>query len=865
MPSRVLSGRRPPRRGLRHGLRCGGAGSFVVGIVRAVPVEVIGVIQRLCEQPPSLAVPPVVNERTRDPRTGMWSVGEARWATVATVLFIAGLFAQMAGGPAWLWWALYLACCVAGGWEPGWAGLRALLDHRLDVDLLMVAAAVGAAAIGQVLDGALLIVIFATSGALEAVATRRTAASVRGLFDLAPDRARRLTIDGEESVDAALLEVGDVVVVRPGERICADGRVVESASEVDQASITGEPLPMDKQPGDEVFAGTVNGTGALRVRVARPAHDSVVARIGAMVAQASATKARTQLLIEKIEQRYSIAMVSATLALFVIPLALGAALQPTLLRAMTFMIVASPCAVVLATMPPLLSAIANAGRHGVLVKSAVVMEQLGTVTRVAFDKTGTLTKGRPRVIAIHTLPDAGLADTDLLALAAAAEDQSEHPLARAVVRAARQAGLAIRPAAAFNSAPGRGVQAQVSGRTVDVGRPGHLLDATNESAWAIVDAAEQTGVTAVVVRIDDRPAGVLSLTDQPGATKLSPESKAAKAARVTPIRRSRSGRRSGRQQDTAAHRATLDAAMRSGGVGQRQGVGADADQALTDGLQGGLGGGAGPLGVGGQVKADREAEHGEVAAPQRVAGHGVLPVAAGVAHQQHPAHRRHHLQGVRAQLAAHRVDHHVEALIADGLDQVLAGHDVVVRQGGGSRVGQRGATYGADHGGGTQRAGHPGKGGGQPAQRPVYQHALAGLEMRHISECQVCGGGVGYRRHRQRRVHPGAFQADGHRRVHDRDRGVPALGPGARQRHQRLPDPQALYAFTQRADGAGHLQARHVRWLRQALPVVVQALADVDVDQADGGVADIDRDLTRAWDRVRQLSELEDPLAPRNV
>ncbi len=183
-----------------------------------------------------------------------------------------------------------------------------------------------------------------------------------------------------------------MILVRPGERIAADGQVLSGSSDVDQATITGEPLPVTKNPGDEVFAGTLNGTGALRLRVSRAASDTVVARIVAMVEQASATKARTQLFIEKIEQRYSLAMVTATLLLFAVPLLAGAAFQPTLLRAMTFMIVASPCAVVLATMPPLLAAMANAGRHGVLVKSAVVMEQLGATTRVAFDKTGTLTE-----------------------------------------------------------------------------------------------------------------------------------------------------------------------------------------------------------------------------------------------------------------------------------------------------------------------------------------------------------------------------------------------------------------------------------------------------------------------------------------
>lgn len=233
-------------------------------------------------------------------------------------------------------------------------------------------------------DGALLIVTFATSGALEAFATARTEGSVRGLLDLAPDVATRVdATGGEHVVAAAELAVGDVIVVRPGERVGADGSVLDGTTEIDQATITGEPLPVDKRPGDEVFAGTLNGTGALTVRVDRPAGESVVARIAALVEEAAKTKATTQLFIEKVEQRYSIGMVAATLLLFVVPLLFGQPLTPTLRRAMTFMIVASPCAVVLAT------------RHGVLVKSAVVMEQLGATTRVGFDKTGTLTEGTP--------------------------------------------------------------------------------------------------------------------------------------------------------------------------------------------------------------------------------------------------------------------------------------------------------------------------------------------------------------------------------------------------------------------------------------------------------------------------------------
>ncbi|MFC0530969.1 heavy metal translocating P-type ATPase [Phytohabitans kaempferiae] len=438
-------------------------------------------------------------------RTPLWSLVEVRWAALATALFAVGAVFQLTGGPAWSWWTLYLACYAAGGWEPGLAGLRALRAGTLDVDLLMVVAAIGAAGVGQVFDGALLIVIFATSGALEAYATRRTADSVRRLLDLAPPYATRVTADGEDRVDTVTLAVGDVILVRPGERIGADGTVVDGVSDVDQATITGEPLPAVKAVGDEVYAGTINGTGALRVRVDRPAADSVVARIVAMVREASATKAPTQLFIEKVEQRYSVGVVVATLALFAIPLAFGEGFTDALLRAMTFMIVASPCAVVLATMPPLLAAIATAGRHGVLVKSAVAMERLAETTLVAVDKTGTLTVGTPRLAAVRLLPGGPVQDTDrLLALAAAAERPSEHPLAAAIVAAARAAGLTIPTATHFVSAPGHGISARVDGHHVTVSRASTVAGETDP---------HHDGHTTVVVTVDGHPAGILGLTD----------------------------------------------------------------------------------------------------------------------------------------------------------------------------------------------------------------------------------------------------------------------------------------------------------------------------------------------------------------
>ncbi|KAA6223377.1 heavy metal translocating P-type ATPase [Streptomyces albofaciens JCM 4342] len=465
------------------------------------------------------------------PRRGrLLALPEVRWAALAALTFLSAFPLDLMGAPAWTWGPLYAVCYAAGGWEPGLAGLRALRERTLDVDLLMVVAAVGAAAIGQFPDGGLLIVIFAVSGALEALATRRTEDSVRGLLDLAPSTAVRLTADGrEETVEAAALRVGETVLVRPGERLPADGTVLDGASEVDQATITGEPLPVDRTAGDEVFAGTLNGTGALRIRVGKDASESALARIVAMVEEAGRTKAPTQVFIEKVEQRYSAVVVLVTLALFALPLLLGADFTATLLRAMTFMIVASPCAVVLATMPPLLSAIATAGRHGVLVKSAVAMEALGAVTRVAMDKTGTLTEGAPRVAGVRPL--GGADERRVLALAAAAELPSEHPLARAVIAAARERGLRVSGAREFSSVPGRGVRAVVEGRVVQVGSAAALLSAgapgsTDGLAEELVREARAgaeevaaAGHTAVAVLVDARPVAVLALTDRlrPGA------------------------------------------------------------------------------------------------------------------------------------------------------------------------------------------------------------------------------------------------------------------------------------------------------------------------------------------------------------
>lgn len=424
---------------------------------------------------------------------------EFRWAAVATVLFLVGWVAQLAGSPSWLWWGLYLACYVTGGWEPALEGLQALRERRLDVDLLMIVAAVAAASIGQVFDGGLLIVIFATSGAVEAIITQRTEDAVRSLLNLAPEQAELVEADGTSRlVETEHLCVGDVILARPGERIGADGIVVEGVSEVDQQAVTGESRPLRRDIGDEVLSGTMNGTGVLKVRVTRPTEESVVARIVAMVEEASATKAHRQLFIERVEQRYSVGVIILTLAVWGVPFLLfGVGFEEALLRAITVMIVASPCAVMLSTMPPLLAAMANAGRQGVLVKSATTMEQLGRTTIVAFDKTGTLTEGAPEVTDIT--PTAGQSPDRVLQLAAAVEQHSEHPLGRAISHSATARGIDVPDSTDFRAMPGVGVRAVVESTTVTVERSANGNDAIG---------------TVVSVTVDNKTVGTITLVDR---------------------------------------------------------------------------------------------------------------------------------------------------------------------------------------------------------------------------------------------------------------------------------------------------------------------------------------------------------------
>lgn len=363
---------------------------------------------------------------------------------------------------------LYLVSYVTGGWFGVMASIEALKEKTLNVDLLMILAALGAAAIGQPAEGATLLFLFSLSNTLQTYAMDRSRKAIEKLLDLRPAQAAVRRGSRLISLPIEQLTLGDIVLVRPGERFPIDGEVTSGESDVNQATITGESMPVHKQMNDLVFAGTVNGTGSLEIRVTRLAKDTTLARIVKMVEDAQATKANTQQMLDTFEQKYAIFVLAAAVLLIFVPwLLLGHAFQPTFYRAMTWLVVASPCALVISTPASILSAIANGARNGVLFKGGVHLEKTATLKVLAFDKTGTLTSGKPAMTGLQTFGD--MKEDEMLRLVAALESRSEHPLAKAIVQAAHARDLNLPLAMDFRAIPGQGVEGTVDSHHLWIG------------------------------------------------------------------------------------------------------------------------------------------------------------------------------------------------------------------------------------------------------------------------------------------------------------------------------------------------------------------------------------------------------------
>ena len=407
-----------------------------------------------------------------------WTTGD-RLEAVFTALTLAFMIIGWSTAKLGVAWhdVFYLGAYLTGGYFGVRAGLQSLRQWTIDVDLLMVLAALGAAVVNAPFEGAMLLFLFSLSNVLQAYAIDRTRKAIKSLMKLRPEKALARRDDATVLLPVGELVVGDVLVVRPGESIALDSIIIEGASAIDQSSLTGESMPVSKKVGDPVFAGTINQTGGLEVRVTKLAKDSTIEKLVRMVEEAQTEKADTQRFLDRAEQFYAAGVILFTIGLIVVPiLFLKEPFHAAFYRAMTVMVVASPCALIISTPASILSAIGGAARRGVLFKGGVHLERAATVKVVAFDKTGTLTEGKPRVtdmivdgrvVNFRSNPDApALA---LLQLAAAVEAKSEHPLAQAIVTESKQRGLAQVECAAFQSSSGKGASGLVNGRRIGVG------------------------------------------------------------------------------------------------------------------------------------------------------------------------------------------------------------------------------------------------------------------------------------------------------------------------------------------------------------------------------------------------------------
>lgn len=466
----------------------------------------------------------------------MWQRLETRLALLGALLVLPGLILhELLGQEAGWAAALALVALVVAGLPVARSAWRSLVVGReLTINALMTIAAVGAVVIGAYVEAGMVMVLFAIGEALEGYTSTRARHAIRSLMELAPETAARLRDGHETRVPVGDLAVGDLILVRPGERIPIDGAVYAGASTVNQAPITGESRPVEKSAGDELFAGSVNGEGALEVTVGRPAAESTISRMIQLVQEAQERRAPAQRFVDQFARWYTPAVVAlAALVAVLPPLLFG---QPFwnpapdefgwLYRGLALLVVACPCALVISTPVSVISALSAAARAGVLIKGGAALEALGRVRAVAFDKTGTLTRGRPEVVALRPVgcdtPEASQAGhcaacDELLALAAAVERRSEHPLAHAILVAAEERGLAGRYPAAEDVAamPGRGITGMVGGRQVTVGSHRHfdamVPHAEAHCAGAEADAAR--GRTPLLVSVDGIYTGTISVAD----------------------------------------------------------------------------------------------------------------------------------------------------------------------------------------------------------------------------------------------------------------------------------------------------------------------------------------------------------------
>lgn len=448
-----------------------------------------------------------------------WRNPKVLTSAVSGVLALAAWLVSLGAGESPLFWGLAVAAVLIGGYYFGREALEELVfERRVTIMLLMAVAAVVATAMGEPLEGAVLVFLYSISEAAEGYTEEKTRSAVRALMDLAPKTAT-VRRDGRD-VELPVEEIapGDVFLVRPGQGVPTDGEVVQGASGVNQAPVTGESMLVEKAVGDTVFAGSINGEGALEVRATRAFADNTISRIIQMVEAAHERKGTSHRWIERFGARYSPAVLLVGLLIATVPpLALGAGWTEWITRATVFIVAAAPCALVISVPITLVSTLGTGARHGVLIKGGVYVEELAKVKVVALDKTGTVTRGEPEVTDVVVLKEGAAADArQVLAIAAGVERQSQHPLALAIVRHAAAQGIDPAPVEGFRSLTGAGATAEVEGRAVYVGSPdlfARQLGIGVAGAEARIEELQATGKTVVLVGDEAGPWALVAIRD----------------------------------------------------------------------------------------------------------------------------------------------------------------------------------------------------------------------------------------------------------------------------------------------------------------------------------------------------------------
>ncbi|NNV06117.1 heavy metal translocating P-type ATPase [Geobacillus sp. C56-T2] len=450
-------------------------------------------------------------------REPFWKKKENRNVLVSAVLLLIGIAADAAdsGGMAV---AMYLAAIALGGYSLFWTGLRNLARWQLDMNTLMTIAILGAAAIGEWQEGAVVVILFAISEALERYSMDRARRSIASLLEMAPAEATIRRGAEEVTVPVEDVRLGEVMIVKPGAKIPLDGVVVNGASTVNEAAMTGESIPLEKTVGDAVFAGTLNGEGFLEVKVTKRADETMLAKMIDLVEEAQAERAPSQAFIDRFARYYTpFIMIVALLVAVIPPLVVGGNWLDWVYRGLAVLVIGCPCALVISTPVAIVTALGHAARRGVLIKGGVYLEQIGRLRAVAFDKTGTLTEGKPSVTDVVVYEGSR---ERLLAVAAAIEKRSQHPLASTVVRQAKEEGVPFLdvPVDEFQSLTGQGVRAVVGNETYYIGRPSLLAEVLGRlpgEAEERIAAFRQEGKTVMAIGTARRLLGLIAAADRP--------------------------------------------------------------------------------------------------------------------------------------------------------------------------------------------------------------------------------------------------------------------------------------------------------------------------------------------------------------